>query len=132
MSKGDVVVAVLAVDPNVSIRIERLSIPEPNTGCYLWLGKLDDNGYARITGYAKTIGLCVKEERSSVRVSRVILARKLGRMPVGLALHTCDMPCCVNEDHLYEGSRYDNSKDIIKRNRMSKNSRARFFPHSSS
>jgi hypothetical protein len=26
-------------------RIERTSIPDPNTGCWLWLGSLGANGY---------------------------------------------------------------------------------------
>lgn len=29
-------------------RIERMSVPEPNTGCWLWLGALGDPGYGKL------------------------------------------------------------------------------------
>ncbi len=29
-------------------RIENKIIPEPNSGCWIWMGSLDVNGYARI------------------------------------------------------------------------------------
>jgi HNH endonuclease len=49
---------------------------------------------------------------------RVVLERKLGRpiKPGYWALHTCDHRSCVNEDHIYEGTRKDNVRDAILRN----------------
>lgn len=32
----------------LSERLDDLSIPEPNSGCILWLGALNDGGYGRI------------------------------------------------------------------------------------
>jgi hypothetical protein len=41
-----------------------------------------------------------------------------GPVPEGLCvLHTCDRPLCVNPEHLYAGTKLDNSKDMIDRNR---------------
>jgi hypothetical protein len=33
------------------------------------------------------------------------------------ALHTCDRPACVKQDHLYEGTPKDNMRDCIDRGR---------------
>lgn len=47
------------------------------------------------------------------RASRVVLERKLGRpiKPGYCALHHCDRPPCVNPDHIYEGTHFDNQLD---------------------
>lgn len=52
------------------------------------------------------------------KVHRLALERKLGRqlLPGMLALHDCDWPSCVNEDHLYEGTHKDNVQDMLERN----------------
>jgi hypothetical protein len=52
------------------------------------------------------------------RVNRLVLERKLSRpiRPGFHALHTCDYPSCVNEDHLYEGTDKDNARDRMLRN----------------
>jgi hypothetical protein len=34
--------------PDLIERIERMSTPEPNTGCWLWLGALGTNGYGTL------------------------------------------------------------------------------------
>lgn len=54
------------------------------------------------------------------RISRLVLERKLSRLIIdGLfALHTCDIPQCVNIDHIYEGSQKQNIADAKARNRL--------------
>ena len=32
----------------IADRLERHSIPEPNSGCKLWLGAVDESGYGRM------------------------------------------------------------------------------------
>jgi hypothetical protein len=53
-----------------------------------------------------------------IKVSRLVLERKLGRpiTPGYCALHHCDYPPCVSENHLYEGMRSDNLHDVWNRN----------------
>ena len=85
-------------------RIALHSVAGPG-GCLLWVGSCR-GGYARMT-----------IDKRQYNVSRVVLERKLGRpLRIGLcALHTCDVPNCVYEGHLYEGSKKQNAADAIAR-----------------
>ena len=72
-------------------RILAWSIPEPNTGCWLWLGTLFGKGYARChwTG----LGTCAAH--------RVSYEAFVGPIPDGLTIdHLCRVKCCVNPQHL--------------------------------
>lgn len=94
----------------------RRSAPEPNTGCWLWLGALDQGGYAII--HAPPNG--------KRRLSRAILGLpdlRLGQMAHDniLALHRCDTPACVNPDHLFAGTHHDNLVDSWRKKRRSPN-----------
>ncbi len=65
-------------------RLLALSIPEPNSGCWLWLGSV-------VNG------------------------------PDGLdVLHACDMPCCINPDHLSPGTHSENMADMSRKGRATK------------
>lgn len=76
-------------------RIERLECkisPEPNTGCWLWLGYCEQ-GYGRLSSNAAIDG-----DRQVHRVTYRLLR---GEIPEGLELdHLCRVRCCVNPDHL--------------------------------
>jgi hypothetical protein len=54
-----------------------------------------------------------------VLVHREALERKLGRSirPKMQALHHCDNPSCMEPEHLYEGTRSDNMRDMHARGR---------------
>ena len=78
-------------------KIEHFGIPEPNSGCLLWLGSVDARGYA------------VTSRNQSV--ARLIL----NTPPDLMALHTCDVRCCVERNHLYSGTHANNMQDIHKR-----------------
>jgi hypothetical protein len=83
-------------------------MPEPNTGCLLWLGKVGTDGY----GLFKVGG----KRRAAHRVSYEI---HKGPIPPGLwVLHRCDTPACVNPEHLFLGTHADNMRDMVAKGRM--------------
>lgn len=80
-------------------RIERKIIPEPNSGCWLWLAGLDGHGY----------GLCRFEGRTRP-AHRAVYICLVG--PVGSALlidHQCENPLCVNPEHLRPATSQQNT-----------------------
>ena len=91
-------------------------MPEPNSGCWLWMGSLDPNGYGRrVNGY--------KDHRPA---HVVFWERRNGPMPEGMCgLHRCDVRCCVNPDHIFVGTKTDNSKDKVAKGRQGKGERYR-------
>lgn len=80
--------------------IEENSIPEPNTGCWLWTGSLTPRGYGNNSAH-----------RHSYEAHK-------GAIPNGLVIrHKCDQPSCVNPDHLEIGTHQDNVDDKMRRGR---------------
>ena len=81
--------------------------PEPNTGCWLWIASVDKNGY----GWSWSDGIAMRAHR---------LAYKLFfRCGVdGLkVLHRCDVPSCVNPEHLFIGTQQQNLSDMARKKR---------------
>jgi hypothetical protein len=88
-------------------RIDRMSMPEPNSGCWIWLGTGTRTGHGAIRLGRKMVGA----HRASWLAHR-------GSVPNGLhVLHSCDVPCCVNPDHLHLGTAKQNSEEVAARNR---------------
>lgn len=89
-------------------RIEKLSIPEPNTGCHLWIGTV-----VKSTGYGE---IKVGGKKMSAHCASWVSQR--GAIPTGLVImHKCDVRTCVNIDHLSVGTRKDNSVDMARKGR---------------
>lgn len=66
------------------------SIPEPNTGCWLWLGSIKPEGYGRYNDHGKFL----YAHRISYELFR-------GKIPAGLTLdHLCRNRACINPNHL--------------------------------
>lgn len=72
-------------------RFEAQYIPEPNSGCWLWIGSDDGkNGYGKIM----VNGVRERAHRASWEMFR-------GPVPDGHEIdHLCRIPCCVNPNHL--------------------------------
>lgn len=82
--------------------VERLSMPVPECGCWIWMGNEGPGGYGRVACAGKRI----RAHRFSWEVYN-------GPIPEGVhVLHKCDTPLCVNPDHLFLGTIKDNSRDM--------------------
>jgi hypothetical protein len=91
----------------LAVKIIENSIPEPNTGCWLWEKSLYPNGYGQINVAGKGMG-----------AHRASWAAFKGAIPKGLmVLHRCDNPCCVNPAHLFLGTHQDNMDDRRRKDR---------------
>jgi hypothetical protein len=86
------------VEPDhVRIGIEARSIPEPNSGCWLWLRYLDADGYGRIGPRSTWAG----RNPMGLRAHRVAYTAFVGPIPTGLDIdHLCRTRCCVNPAHM--------------------------------
>lgn len=89
--------------------IESGSIPEPNSGCWIW------------EGWAGT----GRSEYGRVRVNaRPLLAHRLSFAAFNgdlrsehLVCHRCDNRLCVNPDHLFLGNHTTNALDMVRKGR---------------
>lgn len=67
-------------------------IPEPNSGCWLWIRAWNSMGYGKICGFG---------DGSSRLAHRWAYEHFRGPIPAGMVLdHLCRTPACVNPDHL--------------------------------
>lgn len=82
-------------------RLERHYVPEPNSGCWLWLSSVTGPGYGQISDPAR--------RGRPLLAHRVSYELHVGAVPDGLDLdHLCRVRSCVNPRHLEPVSRREN------------------------
>jgi hypothetical protein len=71
-------------------RFDSKWIPEPNSGCWIWIAHVDHKGYGKFSiGY------------ENMMAHRFSFTRVNGCIPDGMLLdHICRVRSCVNPDHL--------------------------------
>lgn len=86
--------------------------------CWVWYGSRDRQGYGRLQFHGKT-----------VKAHRVAYELQFGNLPAELVVcHHCDNPRCVRPEHLFLGTRADNTLDAKLKKRLAsheKNGRAK-------
>lgn len=88
-------------------RFEAKYIPEPNSGCWLWLGG--------VAGHDQPRFWFEGEDQYAARVAWLLYH---GLIPDDLhVLHKCDVTLCVNPSHLFLGTHLDNMQDMAAKGR---------------
>jgi hypothetical protein len=90
----------LAMRRKIAERLNEGSIPEPNSGCLLWLKAMNHDGY----------GVTWAEGKTALAYN-VAYELKCGPVPEGLELdHLCRVRLCINPNHLEPVTRSVNQK----------------------
>lgn len=81
--------------------------PSEESDCLLWTGLLDKKGYGRFWF-----------DGAIIAAHRYAYFRKHGEIPEGIEIcHRCDIPGCVNDEHLFPGTHADNMQDMCAKER---------------
>lgn len=88
-------------------RVAELTIPEPMSGCHIFTGYLNHDGYGRMYNGERL-----------VFVHRVVWIKEHGEIPDGLEVcHRCDVRSCLNPAHLFLGTHGENVRDCWSKGR---------------
>lgn len=125
LTKAAVVERAMARKPeytDLSEMLEANSIPEPNSGCWLWL--------RGVCGGKRGVYPVWPWQGKRWQASHLALLVRGIVVPRGLdACHRCDNPYCVNPDHLFVGTRADNMQDAKAKGRLVGYGKREFCKH---
>ena len=89
------------MNPLLQDKIHAFSEIDSYSGCRVWKGTINKDGYGQFTYKAKTY-----------LAHRAAYEAFKDAIPAGLlVLHTCGQRACVNPTHLYVGTELDNARD---------------------
>lgn len=82
------------------------------SGCWMWTGGTRPNGKGVLYPRHWT------DDFKSIGAHRFSFELMHGAIPQGMYVcHKCDMPLCVNPDHLFVGTHHDNMRDMVQKKR---------------
>jgi hypothetical protein len=80
-------------------------------GCWIWTGDKTSQGYGRLSSQSNNV-------KKKIRAHRVSYEVYNGPIPQGmLVCHSCDIPSCINPEHLWLGTHKDNAADRVAKGR---------------
>jgi hypothetical protein len=82
----------------------------PRGNCWLWIGAKNSDGYGNL-------GWRHEGQNRPLAAHRVAYWIEHGKQPDGFVMHACDVPSCVNPDHLLLGTHADNMRDRVQKGR---------------
>ena len=94
-------------------RLEKFYIPEPMSGCWIWIGALSGFGYGSFFYDGKR----EQAHRVSYAMAKRITVFSLRGL---LLLHSCDNPACINPDHVEIGTQLQNIRQAAARGRLAR------------
>lgn len=89
----------------ISERMASKFIPEPNSGCWIWEGAVNLQGYGKLNFNGRMI--------AAHRMSFFLSGKDTSGGPN--VLHSCDNRVCINPDHLHSGTHRQNNLEMYKR-----------------
>lgn len=96
----------IPVEIRLMSQIERI----PFSGCWIWMGGTVVKGYGALIINNK-----------SIYAHRLSYSIHNGEIPHGMMVcHTCDVTLCVNPNHLFLGTAFDNNMDKVSKGRQIK------------
>jgi hypothetical protein len=97
---------------SIQERFDEKYIGEPMSGCWLWMGAtFNVTKNQLLYGSMRFRGKAHGAHRVSWNLHK-------GEIPPGIdVLHRCDLPLCVNPDHLFLGTHSENMQDAVRKGR---------------
>lgn len=80
--------------------------------CWIWTGAQDENGYGNLKMMVNYVSFGFRSHRVAFYLVRGFMP------PDTFACHKCDVPLCVNPDHLFLGGQHANQADKVMKDRQ--------------